>query len=263
MTPWLRLWSEMPNDPKWRTISKLSGQPITAVICVYLHLLVNASNATERGRTENVCCEDIASALDLDETQVTAVMQAMQGRVLDGPRLTGWDKRQPKREDGAAERAKTWRENKKEKSERNRTQPNGKKHAKAKANATEPPEESRGEKNRRGESASADAPAGAHPSFAEKFREFIASERPDIKDPENVFANFCDYKAARQRTLANWRIWVRAEHRGKEHPPSVNDPDSRASVEAEAISKGLPSWDQMEQWPVYLARVRGQQGARP
>jgi hypothetical protein len=53
----------------------------------------------------------------------------MQGRVLDGEWLKGWDLRQPLREDGAAERAKAWREAKKasEKGvanagERNRTQ---------------------------------------------------------------------------------------------------------------------------------------------
>lgn len=260
MTPWLRLWSDMPNDPKWRTISKLSGQPITSVICVYLHLLVHASNASVRGTLDSLSSEDIASALDLDEAQVTAVLQAMQGRVLDGARLTGWDKRQPKREDGAADRAKAWRESKMEKGERNRTQSNASERKKSKANADEPPEESRGEKIRRGEGASAVAPAGAHPPFSDKFREFIASERPDIKNAETVFANFCDYKPSRQRTMANWRIWVRSEHRGKEQPSPVNDPDSRASVEAEAQAKGLKPWDQMQQWAAYLAYVRGSPG---
>lgn len=122
--PWLRLWLDMPNDPKWRTIARVSKQPITAVICVYLHLLVSAANATERGRTQNVSSEDIASALDLESEQVDAIMLAMQGRVLEGNLLSGWKKRQPLREDGAAERSRAWREGKKQGAERDRTRPN-------------------------------------------------------------------------------------------------------------------------------------------
>lgn len=110
---WLRLWHDMPNDPKWRTIARVSKQSIGNVIAVYMHLLVNASNASERGRTENVCSEDIASALDIETEQVDAILSAMQGRVMDGELISGWHKRQPEREDGAAERAKAWREAKK------------------------------------------------------------------------------------------------------------------------------------------------------
>lgn len=80
------------------------------MMAVYLHLLVNASNATERGRTQNVCSEDIASALDLETEQVDAIIAAMQGRVMDGELISGWSKRQVEREDGSAERARAWRE---------------------------------------------------------------------------------------------------------------------------------------------------------
>lgn len=111
---WLRLWHDMPNDPKWRTIARVSKQSIPAVLSVYVHLLVIASNATERGRTQNVCSEDLASALDLEPEQVDAIMAAMQGRVLDGDMVSGWAKRQVEREDGSAERAKRWREAQKE-----------------------------------------------------------------------------------------------------------------------------------------------------
>lgn len=118
---WLRLWHDMPNDPKWRTIARVSGQPISAVLAVYVHLLVIASNATERGRTQNVCSEDLASALDLDTEQIDSILAAMQGRVLDGDMVSGWAKRQVEREDGSAERAKRWREAQKNAKQ---TQPN-------------------------------------------------------------------------------------------------------------------------------------------
>lgn len=112
---WLRLWHDMPTDPKWRTIAKASGQRIGDVMAVYVHMLVIASNATERGRTQSFNCEDVASALDIETEQVAAIVDAMQGRVIDGDRLKGWEKRQVAREDGSAERAKAWREEQKAK----------------------------------------------------------------------------------------------------------------------------------------------------
>lgn len=95
---WLRLWHDMPTDPKWRTISRASGQSIATVQAVYLHLLVDGSRNVTRGHT-NVTNEDLASALDVTDECIKAVIDAMQGRVLDGDRLTGWELRQPKRED--------------------------------------------------------------------------------------------------------------------------------------------------------------------
>ena len=95
---WLRLWHDMPNDPKWRTIARVSGQPIALVQAMYVHLLVDASRNVTRGHV-TVTKEDIASALDVTDEQVEAVFIAMQGRVLDGDKLSGWEGRQPKRED--------------------------------------------------------------------------------------------------------------------------------------------------------------------
>lgn len=124
---WLRLWHDMPTDPKWRTIARKSKQRIGDVIAVYLHLLVNASsntetqsnarvtqgNADKRGITKNLYADDIASSLDMDVEQVEQILSAMQGKVLDGERVTGWAKRQPKREDDSAPRVKAFRDKKK------------------------------------------------------------------------------------------------------------------------------------------------------
>jgi hypothetical protein len=52
---------------------------------------------------------------------VDAVLEAMQGRVLDSGKLTGWEKRQTNREDSSTERVKKWRETK---VKRNATQSN-------------------------------------------------------------------------------------------------------------------------------------------
>lgn len=109
-TSWLRLWHDMPNDPKFRTISRISKQSVPAVLSVYIHILVAASSGRERGQIQSGCFEDIASALDLEREQVEQIIQAMQGRVLDGDKVSGWDKRQPDTEGNAARRSKEWRE---------------------------------------------------------------------------------------------------------------------------------------------------------
>lgn len=93
---WLRLWHEMPTDPKWRTIARRSGQSISTVIAVYNFLLVNASaNSDERGTLKNWTNEDVASCLDISEEDVAAVCREMQGRVLDGDTFINWRKLQP------------------------------------------------------------------------------------------------------------------------------------------------------------------------
>lgn len=124
MTYWVRLWADLPTDPKWRVIAKRSGRPISEVMSVFMFMMVNAGerrpNATERGELANWSDEDTAAALDIDPQHVTCIREAMQGKTLDGNKLSGWEKRQPIRDDGSAERAREWRE-------RNRTQPNAEK----------------------------------------------------------------------------------------------------------------------------------------
>lgn len=102
---WLRLWHDMPNDPKWKTIARISEEPISLVLAMYLHLLVDASqqsNAALRNALRGnvtVTHEDLASALDVTEAQIAKIFSAMEGRVIENNSLSGWEKRQPKRED--------------------------------------------------------------------------------------------------------------------------------------------------------------------
>jgi hypothetical protein len=116
MSRWVRLWTDMPTDPKWRVIAKRAGRPISETLAVFMFMMANAGernetqcNAAERGVLDNWSDEDVAAALDLETGHVTAIREAMQGKTLEGNKLTGWEKRQPKREDSSTERVRAFR----------------------------------------------------------------------------------------------------------------------------------------------------------
>lgn len=93
---WFKLWHEMPDDPKWRTIARNTKQSISLVQAVWLQLLKSASQAQERGYY-TIEVEDISSALNEPEEAIEAIIDAMQDKVLDGRHLLAWEKRQSDR----------------------------------------------------------------------------------------------------------------------------------------------------------------------
>lgn len=117
---WLRLYHDTPNDPKWRVVSVRSGQPVGNVLAVWMQMLVCASEAEERGTLEGWDDETVAAMLGYAPSVVTVIHACMQGLVLDGIRLSGWEKRQRQDSDDAAERKRRSRANKQSK-----TPPNG------------------------------------------------------------------------------------------------------------------------------------------
>lgn len=110
MSGWVRLWEDMPTDPKWRVVARKSGQTIPAVIAVFTMLMVEGGKSGRSGDVSGARAEDIAAALDMDDAAVDAILEAMQGRVIEGSSLSGWDKRQPKREDNSTQRVQAHRE---------------------------------------------------------------------------------------------------------------------------------------------------------
>lgn len=110
---WCRLWHDMPTDPKFRAVAKRAGRPTAEVLALFTAMLANASaNDDERGSLWNWCHEDMACALDMEPEHAEAIYEAMQGKLLDGNRLMGWERRQPKREDNSTERVRAYRERK-------------------------------------------------------------------------------------------------------------------------------------------------------
>jgi hypothetical protein len=105
---WLRLYHDTPNDPKWRVVSVRCGQPVGNVLSVWMMMLTCASEAEQRGTLEGWDDEMVAAVLGYAPATVTAIRASMQGLVLDGWRLTGWEKRQ-KQSDTSAERTRRYR----------------------------------------------------------------------------------------------------------------------------------------------------------
>lgn len=116
---WLRLWHDMPTDPKFGTVARVSGEHIALVLSVYLHLMVDASRNVTRGHV-TVTSEDLATALNVTDEQIENILAAMSGRLIADGVLSGWDKRQVKREDSGDEEtgAKSAAQRKKEQRER-------------------------------------------------------------------------------------------------------------------------------------------------
>jgi hypothetical protein len=105
---WLRLHHDTPNDPKWRLVANDSRQTEANVLAVWVHMMVNASEAGERGTLEGWSDRIVAASLGIPAEAVAAIRGAMQGVVLDGDHLTGWEKRQ-RASDNVAERVKKHR----------------------------------------------------------------------------------------------------------------------------------------------------------
>lgn len=114
---WLRWYHGAVSDDKWPLIARKSGQTVAVVIAVWAALLECASQDDDRGSIETFDPESIDALLQLDDGSTQAVIDALSNgkrpRIVDG-HIANWGKRQPVREDGSAERAKEWRERKKQ-----------------------------------------------------------------------------------------------------------------------------------------------------
>ncbi len=247
--PWFRWYSGTWSDPKLRLVARHAKKPLADVITTWAICLEHASDADPRGQLQNVDFDAVDCCLDWPEGHFRLIYGHLQKRGLidESGAIVAWSKRQPKREredDNSTERVKALRERQRHATPRNANGAQGTPRGEG--------DESKG--NKKGESAPDGAPP---PPTPPEYLKFITVERPDIKNPQRVWANFWDSRSASGRTLASWRIWVRKEHADKEQPPSVLDPDSLAGVEAEALGKGLGRWDQLrERFEVYKARVR-------
>lgn len=125
---WFRSIHGAPTHRKWLSVARKAGMPVPVVVATVWALLDHASRADDRGSIAGFDLDDQAAFLGVDEDDVAAVIDALREKGwVAGARIASWCEHQSKREDGAAERAKAWRERKKAQergTERTRTQPN-------------------------------------------------------------------------------------------------------------------------------------------
>lgn len=109
---WFRWHHGSVTDPKWRVIASRCVTSVTVghVVTVWAAMLENASQASPRGSLCGWDDEDIAVLFGYEIEQVSAIRDAMQGKVLDGDKLISWGKRQPNREDNSTARTREYRD---------------------------------------------------------------------------------------------------------------------------------------------------------
>lgn len=110
---WFRSWHGAPTDNKWLVIAKRANVAPGMVSAVAWALLDHASQSNDRGSVEGFDVETYAMFTGWDESQIEAVIDAMQskGVITEDGRLAAWEKRQPKKEDPtAADRQKKYRD---------------------------------------------------------------------------------------------------------------------------------------------------------
>lgn len=219
---WLRWYHGTVNDPKWRVISRRAKSSIPVVLAVWSAMLENASQASPRGTLQGWSHEDVGAALDLDASEVEAVYSAMQGKTLEGDVLTGWDKRQPKREreESSAERVRAFRERQKEQAQEpeetpvtpcnasdNHETPRLDKSREEEISPDRSPRESESSGNAR---AGFRTPIPADFQVTEQHRQYAGMHR--LPNPDDCILAFVNHHQAKGTLSANWdaefRKWL-------------------------------------------------------
>jgi len=278
---WCRLWHDAPDDPKWRLIARKAGVRVGDVWAVWTRMMVRASASSERGMISGWDDEVEAVALDFEPEDVTAIREAMQGRVLDGDRLSGWDKRQPKRErvDDSRDRVAAHRQ-------RQKAQETAIHDDVTPCNASDDTETPRGEE-RREEKNIPPSPIGDVPPRSKNSRgsrlpddwtpdeadsAFAAEHGVDANIEAEKFRDHWHSKAGRGAVWldwhAKWRSWVRdaKEINTKRNGAPKRDPTAgpvqrRVPTEAE-YRTATRKWKSDGHWPQYLGPRPDMQSTR-
>lgn len=104
MADWFRWWHGTVTDTKFMWVCRRSGQRPGDVNAVWCALLEHASQADDRGSISGFDAESLDCFLDVDDGATQRIIDAMfqKGMIVDF-RLSGWDRRQPKREDSGGD----------------------------------------------------------------------------------------------------------------------------------------------------------------
>ena len=107
---WLRLSAETSNDPKLIGIAAAANVPFAYVLGLWTHLLCRARKNETPGTFTDTPAE-LACTLGMDEVTVVEILAHLefhQRNLIDGNRISKWDKHQ-KASDSSADRVARWR----------------------------------------------------------------------------------------------------------------------------------------------------------
>lgn len=109
---WFRWHHGSVTDPKFQLIARNAGVRLGDVIAAWAFILESASANTDRGVVEKIDYETLDFLLGVDGGTSARIVEAMTARgLIEGGRVSAWERRQPKREDDdAAERKRKQRE---------------------------------------------------------------------------------------------------------------------------------------------------------
>lgn len=93
---WLRLHAEMATDPKFRVIAARTGETPAAVIATFTAMLcfTQSRPADQRGTLAGWSDDLAAETLGIEAERIARIRAAMQGLVLAGEVVAGWNRRQ-------------------------------------------------------------------------------------------------------------------------------------------------------------------------
>jgi hypothetical protein len=264
MSQWVRLWEDMPNDPKWRLVARRARVTdashcvtVCDVVTVFVHMLICAGTGENRGTLDGWDDEVVAAAIDAEPELVTVIRAAMEGLILDGNRLRSWEKRQPNREDSSAVRMSALRA-KRDAMKRSVTQ------CDALVTQRDAPEEKRidsdlknkkplvfSKKEKSGknsiEKEKTEIAADARLSLADS--DFAGGEGMGLDRTVSEWVKFRDHHLKIGSMLADWgaawRGWVRKslELSGK---PNGHTAPSEAAAKLVFTEEGTPQWNAWE-----------------
>lgn len=229
---WFRSWHGAPTDPKWLGIARKAGVAPGIVAAIVWALLDRASQASDRGSIAGYDADGLACFMGCEAEQVEVIVAVMHEKgMLTENVFTGWEKHQPKREDGSAERAKEWRE-------RKRTQ----------ANATEPEKtldtDTDTDTDKEREKARAQENDPVHWKVAQ---EIIAERSGDVDDWELDFLHSVKWKPSLTKPQQDTLKAIQSKLEARSGKPQV----------LPSVKRGTPAYD------AWIAYYRQRSGGRP
>jgi hypothetical protein len=281
---WIKMRGNLWDDPRVAKLADLTNSNEAMVIGALYWLWATADQHTEDGKIPDLSERAIDRKTGLAGFASALISVGWLEINGDGVQIPGFEKHNGQ---SAKKRCQTARRVSKLVAANAINQPNNTNTNAPSVSKSVRPALAREEKRREekektgGEREQAQTPeVGEHPAeagppppaqFPPEYRDVIAKNRPDLaRGAELVWNLFCEHYPAQKRTPARWEKWVNEEKKPGQGVPAFGlghghdpwhtpelDPDSKASVEALGIARGLGRWDGMkETFLAYKKRVR-------